>query len=359
MAAASGHTREAPVYSTGITGVRKIGRKALNPQGLSLFIEGFECPWKRAGVWTDAGGEPRFLKKYHFASFEGRPARFTDDFLTPFMRRFIDRMREVNPETLVFIEGIPTGLHPSWPEGSPGGVVNAFHWYDGVTLFTKFFRPWLNFVVETGKLVLGRKNVARLFSTGIGKGVAWAREHMGDMPCLLGEFGLPFDMNGKRAFKTGDYRLHEEALSLYYDGIDENLLSSTIWNYTVGNTNERGDGWNGEDLSIFSGGQARAMAGWLRPYPMATAGTPLRISWNRKQGIFRCRFRADPGIAAPTEIFAPPECLGTRPVISVQALEGDKDAPGLKAEYNVEERRVFIRNEGYAGEAEITLARSS
>jgi hypothetical protein len=92
---------------------------------------------------------------------------------------------------------------------------------------------------------------------------------------------------------------------------------------------------------------------------MATAGTPLRISWNRKQGVFRYRFRADPGIAAPTEIFAPPECLGAKPMISVQALTGDKDAPGLKAEYSAEDRRVLVRNEGCAGEAEITLARSS
>ena len=58
---------------------------------------------------------------------------------------------------------------------------------------------------------------------------------MGEMPCLLGEFGLPFDLDKKKAYKTGDYSRHEDALSLYYDGIDENLLSSTIWNYTADN----------------------------------------------------------------------------------------------------------------------------
>ena len=88
---------------------------------------------------------------------------------------------------------------------------------------------------------------------------------MGDMPCLLGEFGLPFDLNRKKAYKTGDYSLHEKALSLYYDAIDENLLNSTIWNYTADNTHEEGDHWNGEDLSIVTNhlGQVsgRAMGG--------------------------------------------------------------------------------------------------
>jgi hypothetical protein len=268
------------------------------------------------------------------------------------MLRFIDRMREVNPNTLIFIEGVPSGEHPAWPEGSPGGVVNAFHWYDGPTLFTKSFRPWLNFVVETSKPVLGRKNVTSLFAQAIGKGVTWTQEHMGGMPCLLGEFGLPFDMNGKKAYKTGNYRLHEQALAMYYNGIDANLLNSTIWNYTADNTNDWGDGWNGEDLSIFSGGRGRAMGGWLRPYPMATAGIPLAVSWDRKRGIFRYRYRADPSIPAPTEIFIPAGYFGSTPEITIRT----PDRAALKADYQPAEQRIFVQNEGYAGEAEIVLS---
>jgi hypothetical protein len=168
---------------------------------------------------------------------------------------------------------------------------------------------------------------------------------MGDIPCFLGEFGLPFDMNGKRAYKTGDYRLHEEAMDIYYDGIDKNLLHATIWHYCATNTHEYGDGWNGEDLSIVFQGKARAAGGWLRPYPMASAGVPLRVQWDRKAGLFSFRFRADPAIEGPTEIFAPPECFGSNPKLTI-------DPPAvLRAEYRREERRIFIVNEGYAGEA--------
>jgi len=180
---------------------------------------------------------------------------------------------------------------------------------------------------------------------------------MGDMPCLLGEFGLPFDLNKKRAYKIGDYRLHEQALSLYYDAIDENLLSSTIWNYTADNTHEEGDRWNGEDLSIVSGGKGRAMGGWLRPYPMATAGIPLAFRWDRKKAAFYFRFGSDPQVEAPTEIFIPSQWFGEKLSISVKKTKEDskQDPQSLRWEYAREEQRLLIYNDGYAGEAELRV----
>jgi hypothetical protein len=270
-------------------------------------------------------------------------------------------MRDADERTLVFIEGIPQGQgftqpnHPSWTKDDPPGAINAFHWYDGPALFTKFFRPWFSFRTDTGRIILGRRKVAAYFSEQLARGIAWAKEKMENMPCLLGEFGLPFDMNGKSAFRTGDYRLHEEAISMYYDAIDKNLLHAIIWNYSSDNTHEDGDGWNGEDLSIFSQGEGRAMGGWQRPYPMATAGEVLEICWDRKQGLFRFCFRADPEIPAPTEIYAPPECFGTAPKIEIRRTASD--TAGVFAEYKPEEARVFIRNEGYRGDLEIIISR--
>jgi hypothetical protein len=361
MTAAAGKTVSVPIYTTGLFGKRIVGHETINPQGLSLFKEGYSCPWKQAGVWTDEGGEPRLLKPDHFSRYQGRPARFADDFLKPFMSRFAERMREVNPNVMIFIEGIPPGggpqggNHPSWNADDPQGVVNAFHWYDGPTLFTKFFRPWLSVRTDTFKPVLGRKRVAAWFAEQLEQGVRWTRESMGDMPCFLGEFGLPFNMNGAGAYKTGNYRLHEEALSMYYDAIDRFLLHSTIWNYTADNTHETGDGWNGEDLSIYHQGEGRAMKGWLRPYPMATAGLPLELSWDRKRGIFRFRYQTNPDIDAPTEIFAPPECFGLSPRISIQTAAGSDSAPEFR--YAPDEKRIFIDNKGYRGDLAILISR--
>jgi hypothetical protein len=359
MAAASGYPTEIGVYTTDVWGERKIGRNKLNPEGLSLFKEGFVCPWKQAGVWTDEGGAPRLLRNRHFAEYQGRPANFLNDFLKPFMNRFAERIREIDQKTLLFVEGIPNGAHPAWSSEDAPRTVNAFHWYDGPTLFTKFFRPWITVRPETRGIILGRKKVAAYFSQTLGEAVAWTRERMGDMPCLLGEFGLPFDMNGKGAYKTGDYRLHETALSMYYDAVDDHLLHSTIWNYTASNSHEGGDGWNDEDLSIFHAGEGRAMKGWLRPYPMATAGTPLKITWERKEGRvpfrrFTYRFKADPSVAAPTELFIPSEWFGTKPIIQVGTGHGER-VPQVQVEYKPEQRRVFVSIQDYDGEVALLL----
>jgi hypothetical protein len=145
---------------------------------------------------------------------------------------------------------------------------------------------------------------------------------------------------------------------MYYDAIDKNLLHALIWNYTADNTHEEGDGWNGEDLSIYSGGHGRAQQGWLRPYPIATAGKPLEFSWDRKRGRFWYRFQAEGEIPAPTEIFAPPECFGTNPNIGITlASSGSDEGKTPSAEYAPEQERVFIENNGYRGVLEITISR--
>ncbi|GHV12990.1 glycosyl hydrolase family 35 [Spirochaetia bacterium] len=376
MMAASGWPVKIPVY--GLGGKLVTGHETLNPRGYSLFRDGFSCVWKQAGIWTDEGAEPRLLRKDHFAQHMGRPVRFADDFLKPFMLRFIERMQEPNPAAIFFLEGIPGREHPGWREGDPPMVVNAFHWYDGATLFTKSFRPWLGLRSDTMKPLLGRKQVAAWFREALAAGCSWAREHMDDIPCLLGEFGLPFDMGHKKAYKTGDYSLHEEALSLYYNAVDANLLHSTIWNYTADNTNEAGDDWNGEDLSIFSGKDGRAKGGWLRPYAMATAGAPVFMQWDRKEGIFTYRYRVDPEINAPTELFIPIEWFGADPAVKVRAIQDKaakpiekpagklsgilgKKKPGtlkITTQYPPGARRLRITVTDYAGEVEVIISSS-
>jgi hypothetical protein len=97
------------------------------------------------------------------------------------------------------------------------------------------------------------------------------------------------------------------------------------------------------------------MAGWLRPYPMATAGTLLFFDWDRKSRQFRFRFRADPSVKGPTEIFAPPECFGGAAEIVITPHSADRGAGLLRAEYLPGERRIFIHNDGLTGEADIIV----
>jgi hypothetical protein len=187
MTAASGYPARIAVYGFGLRGAGQVrGHEILNPRGLSLFREGFCCPWKQAGVWTDEDGTPRLLKKDHFARYRDRPVLFTDDFLKPFLVKFIETMREVNEKTFFFIEGVPRMGQPSWAGTEPGNAVNAFHWYDGFALFTKSFRPWFSIRSDTARPLFGRKRVLDFFRQALAKEIAWTREHMGNMPCLLG-----------------------------------------------------------------------------------------------------------------------------------------------------------------------------
>jgi hypothetical protein len=144
-------------------------------------------------------------------------------------------------------------------------------------------------------------------------------------PTLLGECGIPFDLDdgvAYRAWAAGDrsqalWSCQRLALSLMYDAIDRLLLSSTQWNYTASNRNDAacGDGWNQEDLSIFSRDQqdrpaepdsgGRAVEGFCRPYARRIAGEPVSMTFDIVSGEFILTFEVDPGVDAPTEIFVP------------------------------------------------------
>jgi hypothetical protein len=344
--AASGYPVAVPVHRAFSKSSSK--REILNPGADFLFKEGFVCPWKQAGVWAEENGVPRLLRKDHFSMYKNRQVNFMEDFHKPFTLGFIESIKEADEKTIFFLEGVPSGtglaLHPEWGKKDPANAVNAFHWYDGFALFTKFFSRWFTVSPEKTAFIIGRKKMLAYYSECLAKGVKWASEHMGGIPTLLGEFGLAFDMNKRRAFSSGDYSLHEEALSFYYGAVDANLLHSTIWNYTADNNNKNGDGWNDEDLSIFSEGKERAVAGWKRPYPMATAGVPVSFQWDRKKGIFNYRFKADSAITAPTVIYLPPE-FGAKAAITTI----------LRYEHKPGEQRLLVYNDGKGGEMRIVV----
>ena len=62
--------------------------------------------------------------------------------------------------------------------------------------------------------------------------------------------------------------------------LDANLLSFTVWNYCAENSNERGDLWNDEDLSVFSPDQRHRPedlhSGRKRLSEVAESFSPLR-----------------------------------------------------------------------------------
>ena len=356
MRAASGYSVNVPVF--GVMDAmknnnknKKNKREVFNPDKISLFKEGYSCPWKQAGIWKEENGTPKLLRKDHFSQYQGRKVNFADDFLKPFIVKYFNALKESNEHTLFFIEGLPKSQnedsHPSWNKDDPVNAVNSFHWYDGFSLFTKRFFRLFTMNPDTAKFVIGKKKIGEYFAECLAKGIHWTKKKMNGIPGLLGEFGLAFDINNKSGFRTGNYKLHEEALSRNYDAVDANLLHSTIWNYTASNTNKYGDSWNDEDLSIFSEGKERAAAGWKRPYPMATAGKPLVINWNRKRSVFTFIYDADNTVKAPTIIYLPYDSFGASPKISINVP--------LMYEYRHSDQQLFVYNNEYNGEIKVII----
>lgn len=292
----------------------QIKQKTVDPNGTTVWKNGYGDIWKQYGVWdVDKDGNPRMLRPAYFARANGEAVDFNDDYLRPFTQKFTDAIHEVMPDAFIFIESEPFEPPPNFEHTE--NLVYAPHFYEGVTLFTKRFIRRLNADLERFRPLLGIKAIEEYVTRRIGDYRLFADEHMGDVPILIGEFGIPFDMNHKYAYQAGDFTLQATALEYNLQAMDEHLMNYTLWNYTADNTNEHGDLWNGEDLSIFSRDQqsdpsdinsgGRALSAVVRPYAQKVAGEPLNMRFEPELGIFTFSFRHDSAITEPTEIFVP------------------------------------------------------
>ena len=309
MAAGSGLCTRSAIWSLGITGERRCGSRALNPSGVSAWAPGEECIWKRLGVWEDKAGTPRARRPDHFA-VEASPA---DRYLKPFMLRFAAAVRETLPDAILFADSAPAEEAPRWGPGEGAPLVLAPHWYDGLTMATGRYHERFTVDPKSRRLSIGRRGVRRSFALQLGRERLAASES--GLPCFIGETGVPFEPAGHRCARFG-YRREERALADYYDALDANLLGAALWNYTADNDGRRGDGWNGEDFSIYTSGAvpagaagrvddgARALRGFCRPYAERIAGTPLGMSFDGTSRVFELRYL--PEGAAPTVLYVPP-----------------------------------------------------
>ncbi len=298
----------------------------VNPDGVSIWKEGRTCPFERAGVYRLAGGEIEVMDEEFFLERNGRRFEMEKDFMGPFFTHVAERVRAINKDWLLFAELDPgSGLGHGFPPDTPERTVNASHWYDIVTLSTKRFdfpvkiNPYTGRTTEGADAIeasyvrqLGRlKDASRTLNSGTGA------------PALLGEFGIPFDLDDAAAYKAwdagdrseGPWEKHIIALDLMYNALDQLLMNSTQWNYTASNRNDQavGDGWNQEDLSIYSIDQrsdpadinsgGRALKGFVRPYARVVAGRPLKMKFKRETGTFRFVYEAEG--RGETEIFVP------------------------------------------------------
>jgi hypothetical protein len=175
-------------------------------------------------------------------------------------------------------------------------LVYTAHWYDGLTLVKK---KWCSYNVDfinlqrgkygTGPLRFlrafryGEKAIRQCFVDQLSTIRSEGYENIGPYPCVIGEIGIPYDMDGDKkddddkAASTFVFNLlswwnwfialfstkmttnailtptssQNRAMDANFNALEKNLLNYTLWHYMPDNSAQWGDLWNGEDLSIW------------------------------------------------------------------------------------------------------------
>ncbi|MDT0327983.1 cellulase family glycosylhydrolase [Nocardiopsis lambiniae] len=282
--------------------------------------------------WNTTGAHPGLMDDYA-AAWRHLAARFADhpavigydlmnepfggslqgpDFeagpLAELYRRCLTRIREVDQDTWVFVEGQAVGVNWGFPSALPyltdprdgePRIVYAPHAYPLPMDLGRSYEGDSRETVDTS---------IRIWSDS----VRVTAERL-EAPIVLGEFGL--DMSGPGA---GDYvrRMLEETESM--------ATGRAYWS----NDHDGWGPWADEDLT--PGPLVEVMS---RAYPRAVAGRPVEVSYDAAG--FRLRFTERDGVSGPTEIHLPAHAFPDH--------ELTVDAPaGWTSDWDEERRILYV-----------------
>ncbi|KAK3321537.1 glycoside hydrolase family 5 protein [Apodospora peruviana] len=282
----SGRAVEVDTWDMGGLGPYKVGRSLIDPHGETAWLPadydesryGYsrdpgwklgECIWAQHGVWdpsTDTLLKKDYFGKHPTTGDHVNYHYFTNNYFVDFFRRYRDSIRSVHKNAVILLQG-PTMEIPPTIKGTPDGddrlLAYAPHWYDGITLMTKKWnRNWNVDVIGVLRgrywhpgfaIKIGETAIRNCFKDQHAAMRQEGLDNLGNYPCVMTEFGIPYDMDDKYAYKTGDYASQSAAMDANHYGVEAaGLEGYTLWLYMTNNDHERGDQWNGEDLSIFS-----------------------------------------------------------------------------------------------------------
>ncbi|KIY47560.1 glycoside hydrolase, partial [Fistulina hepatica ATCC 64428] len=242
------------------------------------------CIWALHGVWDLATG---FISRPDY--FRYRPIKlcevdFIADYWKPHFVAFAKRIRYSHPRAILFVQPPVFAEPPLGKTGErevedetadndddilQGRAAYSAHYYDGLTLVTRHWN-WFNadaLGLLRGKysstlqaVKIGERAIRRGLQDQIGMLQDDVRRLGGAFPLIVGEIGTPFDMDSKRSYGwtdggryKGDYSRQQSALDASLNGADgPNCVNYTIWTYAPDHCHDWGDGWNMEDLSVWS-----------------------------------------------------------------------------------------------------------
>ncbi|WP_367613611.1 hypothetical protein [Sphingomonas sp. AP4-R1] len=326
--------------------------RTVNSARVPIWREGIDCPFEAAGAYRLDGERAVDVRENFFQQRDGRALVASEDAYAPLFHRVAQVTRSHEPDWGVFAEIEPyAGLSgEGFPAEMPERSINASHWYDFSVLYTKRFTPEAAYDFGTGETAYGRAALKQVYCDQLGRIASHAKRFgPAGAPTLIGEFGIPYDLDHGAAFAAwaeGDHGKapwveHVDALSLMYEAMDALQLHSTQWNYTASNRNDLmvGDGWNQEDLSIFSrdqqtdpaspGSGGRAIEGFCRPFVRRTTGVLREMAFDAETKRFTASIGEirDSGIDEFAEIYVPFAQFGISPDIAVSGADWRFDSP--------------------------------
>ncbi|CAJ0843020.1 16713_t:CDS:10 [Entrophospora sp. SA101] len=307
---------------------KKDSTHILNKERDSAWLNG-ECIWRQHGVWDvdSATGNPKILRKDYFTHHPntGKKLDYYKDFYLPFVKKYSEGIQSVKKDYYVFVEPLPNEPPPTWTEHDHHeNIIYAPHWYDLKSLFNKTFNGMITHDVQ--RLTKGAQHIVSATYFGISGAkknytgqvrniMKHGLQRVGEKPCIIGECGIPMDINEKKAFEDGDYTHHSNFLDAVLGAMERNLVNFTLWNYNPLNDNKHGDHcptsptspispfdltqvhfWEQEDSSYdhyhHQGGRVLD----ARPYAAKTPGEPTLMTFNLKTLEFIFKFKNDPTI---------------------------------------------------------------
>lgn len=287
------------------------------------------CIWRLHGLYDDK----RVLKRFYFnVDNTGTPMddrAFVEKYFVLHYRKYAKMIRRISEEWILFLQTPVNQLPPLMNSDDviDSRTVFAPHYYDGLTLLNKRWNRLFNvdslgvlrghYALPVLSVRLGERSIRSSFRDQLGRLRQEGTERIGDIPCLISEIGIPYDMDDKAAYQHGDYTSQIKALDANYTGLEYNQLHHTLWVYTANSRHKTGDNWNGEDLSIWSKDDEkpelgdnywngmRAAESLIRPYPLAVRGTIVSFRFSLYRGCFTLKIDAREKSNTPTLIYLP------------------------------------------------------
>lgn len=279
----SGRSCEIETWDFGNLGPYKSGTQLVDPRGESAWLPNNhddtkygwkrdtgwklgECIWAQHGIWDPSSDE--LLKKDYFAKDPSTGdkldyERFTNKYFMDHYRKYRTAITSVHSNAIMFCQPPVLEIPPSLKgtQDDDPNMVFAPHYYDGITLLTKKWyvtQPLhLNTKSELAEIcrnrlwnvdvfgVLRGRYISPVFAIKIGETairncfrdqLAAIRkegiDYMGNHPCVFTEIGIPYDMDDKHAYKTGDFSSQVAAMDANHFALEGGAANGySLWVY--------------------------------------------------------------------------------------------------------------------------------